>query len=149
MAIQSNPNPYPQIQCEECGAIGEAPCDCGAKLKFLRNREEERKAKHRQSNRKHHQKTKQNQRSSDIRSDSNVVPFEPIQEECEDCHDNEERWQRSLQNFASDAIAMRAMWKRHFDSWESFKPSKQTITLAEEAANEWAELVRQLKLRRK
>lgn len=142
-------NSYPQLSCKGCGVTIDAGCDCGvgyiAIIEKLQEREAARRAKQREADQKHKPKRQQKQRSVDI---DNVIPFDPIQEPCEDCHDNEERWQRSLQNFASDAIAMRAMWRRHFDSWESFKPSKQTITLAEQASNEWMELVRQLKLRR-
>lgn len=72
-------------------------------------------------------------------------PNDPIQEPCTDCETPEEFWQRSLSNLASDAISMRAFWTRQFGEWKKFKVPSDLVTLAEQAAEAWATLARQLK----
>jgi hypothetical protein len=58
----------------------------------------------------------------------------------------EERWQRSLSNLAGDAIALRAFWRKEFGDWEKFKAPSDLITLAKQAADEWAAIASQLDL---
>lgn len=72
-----------------------------------------------------------------------------IQEPCMDCNSEEERWQRSLSNLAGDAISMPAFWTREFGRWDQFDVSSDLITLAEQAAASWQQLIVDLKKRRK
>jgi hypothetical protein len=56
----------------------------------------------------------------------------------------EERWNNSISHFASDAIAMRHLWKRLFGDWRQFKLRPVCRSLIKEAAKEWAQLARDL-----
>ena len=56
----------------------------------------------------------------------------------------EERWQGSLGNYAADATAMCAAWKRDFGDWENFDCPSDLMTLAKQAAQAWTELVAHL-----
>jgi len=69
----------------------------------------------------------------------------PIQEDCDDCNSDSERWERSLSNMAGDAISIRAFWTREFgEQWETFDVPSTAVTLAKQAAKEWAELATSL-----
>jgi DNA-binding Lrp family transcriptional regulator len=78
---------------------------------------------------------------SDIRS------VDPIQEPCENCATVAEHWQRSAENLAGDAISMRPYWTRQFGEWEKFDVPTSLMTLAKEAAKEWAQLACDLEKR--
>lgn len=144
-------NSKPQMQCLGCGEISDAPCECNVGWKAIVDELQEDIAKRREQTRqrtaKTRQKAKQNQRSGSATSD-NVVTFDDLQEDCEDCKDATEQWQRSLDNFAGHALSMRPLWKKLFGEWEQFDVPKSTLILAEQAAAEWAEVVRHLKSRR-
>jgi hypothetical protein len=56
----------------------------------------------------------------------------------------EERWNNSIGHFASNAIAMRHLWKKLFGDWQQFKLQPEYLTLIKEAAKEWAELAASL-----
>jgi hypothetical protein len=61
-----------------------------------------------------------------------------------------ERWERSLSNIAGDSISLRAFWTREFgEDWETFGVPSTAVTLAKQAAKEWAELAADLTKRRK
>jgi hypothetical protein len=71
---------------------------------------------------------------------------DPIEEECGDCNSNEERWHRSLGNLAGDAISLEAYWTRQFgEDWQRFAVPDDLVTLAQNAAQAWANVAKQLK----
>jgi hypothetical protein len=70
-----------------------------------------------------------------------------MDEDCPDCRTEEERWQTSCANFASYAATMRAYWKRQFGDWQKFEIPSALVMLANEAAETWAQLARELKER--
>jgi hypothetical protein len=65
-------------------------------------------------------------------------------EPCLDCNSEEERWQSSLMYFAG---AMRAFWSREFGKWDQFAVASDLITLVEQAAASWRQLLISLKRR--
>jgi ParB-like chromosome segregation protein Spo0J len=70
-----------------------------------------------------------------------------LQEPCTDGNSPEEFWQRSLSNFAGEAISMTAFWKRQFGDWQRFGVTPEILTLASQAAEAWSELLSDLKTR--
>jgi hypothetical protein len=75
---------------------------------------------------------------------------EPTEEDCEDCNNDSERWERSLSNMAGDAISIRAFWDKTFGKeWTEFDVPSTAVTLAKQAAKEWTELAADLTKRRK
>lgn len=66
---------------------------------------------------------------------------DPIQEPYDaDCITDQQRWEWSLGQYAGEAIAMRALWTRHFGNWERFERPPALVKLIEEAARAWGEL---------
>lgn len=66
---------------------------------------------------------------------------DPITEGCPDCSTQEEEWQRSVMNLASDAISLPAYWSRQFgEDWKTFAVTSQLAALAKQAAEEWTKL---------
>jgi hypothetical protein len=65
----------------------------------------------------------------------------------DDDGDDEESWQLSLGTSAGEAVALRALWRHEFGNWEQYEPPSELVTLAEQAAIAWAELVNELKAR--
>jgi hypothetical protein len=57
------------------------------------------------------------------------------------CDGPEDFWRRSLANAAGDAVALRALWRRHGYDWERFDAPSDLISLAKEAAAEWSAIV--------
>jgi hypothetical protein len=47
---------------------------------------------------------------------------------------------------AGEAISLRASWRKEFGDWEKFKAPSDLITLAKQAADEWAAIASQLDL---
>ena len=80
---------------------------------------------------------------------SNIRSVDPNQEPCEDCETAAEHWQRSAANLAGDSISMRPYWTRQFGEWEKFDVPTSLVTLAKEAAKEWAQLACDLEERQK
>jgi hypothetical protein len=78
---------------------------------------------------------------------SDIKSVDPIQEPCEDCETAADHWQRSAENLAGDAISMRPYWTRQFGEWEKFDVPTSLVTLAKEAAKEWAQLAFDLEKR--
>jgi hypothetical protein len=75
---------------------------------------------------------------------------DPTQDDCDDCNNDSERWERSLSNMAGDAISIRAFWNKTFGKeWEEFDVPSTAVTLAKQAAKEWTELAADLTERRK
>jgi hypothetical protein len=68
-----------------------------------------------------------------------------IQEECEGCDSEEERWHHSLSAFAGDAIAISAFWEKQFGDWKRFSAPSHLVTLADQAAQAWEELAGELR----
>jgi hypothetical protein len=64
---------------------------------------------------------------------------DPIQE-ADDRDTAEQNWQLSFGHVAGESIAMRAYWTREFGGWEKFEVPSSLATLAEQAAEAWAEL---------
>jgi len=57
----------------------------------------------------------------------------------------EEHWQRSLADFAGDAIALTAFWTREIgEKWKTFAVKPEHATLARQAAAAWTDIVEQL-----
>jgi hypothetical protein len=74
----------------------------------------------------------------------------PTEDDCDDCNNDTERWERSLSNMAGDAISIRAFWNKTFGKeWETFQVPSTAVTLAKQAAKEWTELAADLTKRRK
>jgi hypothetical protein len=71
------------------------------------------------------------------------VYAEPIQADVR-LDTSEERWQRSLDSFARDAIVMRTFWDREFGDWRKFKAASDQVALVAEAAKAWNELAAEL-----
>jgi ParB-like chromosome segregation protein Spo0J len=65
---------------------------------------------------------------------------DPIEEPCDDCNTEEERWQRSLGNMAGDAVSLPSYWTREFGEWEKFEVPTSLVTLVKQAAKAWAKL---------
>jgi hypothetical protein len=75
---------------------------------------------------------------------------EPTENDCDDCNNDSERWERSLGNVAGDAISLCSFWTREFgEEWENFEVPSTAVTLAKQAAKAWAELAANLTKRRK
>jgi ParB-like chromosome segregation protein Spo0J len=88
--------------------------------------------------------------ASDDTSDvtiSDIRSVDPVQEPCENCETAAEHWQRSAENLAGDAISMRPYWTRQFGEWEKFDVPTSLVTLAKEAAKQWAQLACDLEKR--
>ena len=68
------------------------------------------------------------------------LPSDPIEEPCDDCNSEEERWQRSLGNMAGDAVALPSYWTPEFGEWENFEVPSSLATLVKQAAKAWAKL---------
>jgi DUF3102 family protein len=70
---------------------------------------------------------------------------DPIVETCEDSDTEQECWQRSLANMASDAVALEASWSREFgNGWRKFTAPSDIRTLACQAADAWVRIVHQV-----
>jgi hypothetical protein len=70
-----------------------------------------------------------------------AAEFRPDDSEEGGCDGPEDFWQRSLRNAAGDAVALRALWRKHGYDWERFDAPADLITLAKQAAAEWAAIV--------
>jgi hypothetical protein len=66
---------------------------------------------------------------------------DPIEEDCDDCNTDEERWQRSFRNMAGDATTARAYWTRQFGKWQEFEKPSDLLRLAKQVVREWEEIV--------
>jgi hypothetical protein len=74
----------------------------------------------------------------------------PTEDDCDDCDNAEQRWERSLGNVAGDAISLCSFWTREFgEEWENFEVPSTAVTLAKQAAKAWTELATNLTKRRK
>jgi hypothetical protein len=74
----------------------------------------------------------------------------PTEDDCDDCDNAEQRWERSLGNVAGDAISLCSFWTREFgEEWENVEVPSTAVTLAKQAAKAWAELAANLTKRRK
>ena len=70
-----------------------------------------------------------------------MTASDPIQEDCPDCATPEQEWQHSFGHFAGDAIAMSAYWTQQFgEDWQTYGVPSSFVTLAEQAAEAWADL---------
>jgi hypothetical protein len=52
----------------------------------------------------------------------------------------QERWQGSLDFMAAEAIALPAYWRKTFGEWKEFEVSSASVTLAQQAAEAWAQI---------
>jgi hypothetical protein len=69
----------------------------------------------------------------------------PTEDDCDDCNNDSERWERSLGNIAGDAISIEAFWTKEFgEEWENFEVPSTAVTLAKQAAKAWTELAASL-----
>ena len=71
-----------------------------------------------------------------------------IEDDCDDCNTEQERWQRSFSVLAGDAVSMAAYWKKEFGAWDQFPVTTDMVALAEQAAASWQQMVVQLKQRK-
>jgi hypothetical protein len=62
-----------------------------------------------------------------------------------DCDTAQQRWEFSLRNLAGDAISLSAFWSREFGNWKRFNVASDLVTLAQQAADAWKQLARELK----
>jgi hypothetical protein len=63
-------------------------------------------------------------------------------EPCTDCNTQQEQWQRSLSNMASEAISLSAYWTHLFGKdWQKFEVTSDVLTLAKQAAAAWNDIV--------
>jgi hypothetical protein len=79
--------------------------------------------------------------------DPTVVPasMEWMEEPPPETNTKEEFWQNSLGTFASHAVSLEAYWTKQFGDWRQFEPPSHLITLAEQAAEAWAKLAKELR----
>lgn len=87
------------------------------------------------------------QPSNDAESSAEQRKAEYAESESNDHTEEAERWQLSLSNMAGmagDAIALPASWTRQFGKWQDFPVPSDVVTLAQQAAETWATLARQL-----
>lgn len=63
------------------------------------------------------------------------------EEPAEEGDTEEDRFNRSAQNFLSDMITRRAYWKKQFGDWQQFKKSPTVIALMKDAHAEWMALL--------
>lgn len=86
---------------------------------------------------------KRKRESTTTRSNLRSVPSpsDPIEEDCDDCNTDEERWQRSFRNMAGDATTARAYWTRQFGKWQDFEKPSDLLRLAKQVVREWEEIV--------
>jgi hypothetical protein len=73
---------------------------------------------------------------------------DPIVEDCPSCGSATESWGWSLGYLAGNAIAIESFWGKHYPEWKSFEVSSELVTLAEQAAEAWMKVARDLKKRR-
>jgi hypothetical protein len=70
--------------------------------------------------------------------------IDPIEDEWDDdaIATDEERWQRSAENFLADILTREAYWNREFGKgWRKFQRTSSVTTLAKEADEAFAKLV--------
>jgi hypothetical protein len=70
-----------------------------------------------------------------------VAEFGPEEPKEGVCDGPEDFWRRSLGNAAGDAVALRALWRKHGYDWERFDAPSDLISLAKQAAAEWSAIV--------
>jgi ParB/RepB/Spo0J family partition protein len=71
----------------------------------------------------------------------------PIQEGGKDFETAQQRWHRSVEKLAGDAVSMRTSWSREFgENWTAFKVTPELVTLTSQAAHAWTELKERLDL---
>lgn len=68
-----------------------------------------------------------------------------LEEVCEDCTTDEERWQRSCGFQMGELLALRAYWRQQFGDWEKFDVPSSLVTLVKQAAEEISKLASDLK----
>jgi hypothetical protein len=54
------------------------------------------------------------------------------------------RWRGSVRMMAGEAISLRAYWTRHFGNWQGYDVPSDVLTLAQEAAEAWAQIAEEL-----
>jgi hypothetical protein len=69
---------------------------------------------------------------------------DPVQEDCDDCTSDEERWQRSLSSMAGDAVSLSSYWTRQFGNWNKFVVPQDLATLATQASEAWKQIASEL-----
>jgi hypothetical protein len=65
----------------------------------------------------------------------------PDDSEAGGCDGPEDFWRRSLAQAAGDAVALRALWRKHGYDWKKFDAPSDLISLAKQAAAEWSAIV--------
>lgn len=164
------------LECSQCGASTEAPCNCGARynpiaranqaLQTNPNRTDRAIAREIGVDHKTVGKAREARgddsppgvrRGNDGKNYPVIpkpapakrkpIPADPIQETCDDCDTPQQFWERSFDSFAGDAIAMEAFWIRQFGDWEKFDVSSARVTLALQAAEAWTKVARKLKVK--
>jgi hypothetical protein len=77
---------------------------------------------------------------SNNNSEPDAAASDPYEDECDDCANDQERWQRSLGNMAGEAVSLDAYWTRQFGEWKKFDVPSELVTLARQAAEAWEKL---------
>jgi hypothetical protein len=96
-------------------------------------------------NAEQHRSSRAKRNGADVRAKPQPPPVPDIIEEaCDYCRTDEERWQYSLGFHAGQIVALRAYWQREFGDWQKFEVPSSLVTLAKQAAKEWSELVDEL-----